>query len=234
MASGLRRFAIAAAVFTAALAATPVMATITIVDANSIQGADVLFTGVQIGAMVTGSTQSGTLINFTGSTTVLGDSSIIRADGGHNRIDGTLNTTTTAPDDTFGLTSLLFQLDSGATFNNLEFDLFGGVDGGRAFFTALDQNGDIFNFGSFDGFALGSGSNFFGFAGIDGQSISFFQIDITPGSIQDVRQIRLDEVAQTGAVPEPGTWAMMLIGFGAIGTGMRRRRRTAQRRPQTA
>jgi hypothetical protein len=28
-----------------------------------------------------------------------------------------------------------------------------------------------------------------------------------------------------GAVPEPGTWAMMLIGFGAIGFSMRRRRR---------
>ena len=27
----------------------------------------------------------------------------------------------------------------------------------------------------------------------------------------------------TGAVPEPGTWAMMLIGFGAIGGAMRRR-----------
>lgn len=233
MASGLRRFAFAAAVCTAALAATPAMATITIVDASTIQGADVMFTGgVQTGAVVTASTQSGALINFTGSTTILGDSSIIRADGA--RIGGTLNTTTAATDDTFGLTSLLFQLDSGATFNNLEFDLFGGADGGRAFFTALDQNGDIFNFGSFDGFALGSGSNFFAFLGIDGQSISFFQIDITPGSIQDVRHIRLDEVAVTGAVPEPGTWAMMLIGFGAIGVGLRRRRRTAQTRPQTA
>lgn len=30
----------------------------------------------------------------------------------------------------------------------------------------------------------------------------------------------------TGAVPEPGTWAMMLIGFGAMGVSMRRRRRT--------
>jgi hypothetical protein len=28
------------------------------------------------------------------------------------------------------------------------------------------------------------------------------------------------------AVPEPGTWAMMLLGFGAIGFSMRRRRQT--------
>lgn len=28
----------------------------------------------------------------------------------------------------------------------------------------------------------------------------------------------------TGAVPEPGTWAMMLLGFGAIGLSVRRRR----------
>ena len=30
----------------------------------------------------------------------------------------------------------------------------------------------------------------------------------------------------TGAVPEPATWAMMLLGFGGIGFAMRRRRRT--------
>ena len=29
------------------------------------------------------------------------------------------------------------------------------------------------------------------------------------------------------AVPEPGTWAMMLLGFGAVGFAMRRRRRPA-------
>lgn len=31
--------------------------------------------------------------------------------------------------------------------------------------------------------------------------------------------------ALTGAVPEPGTWMMMLLGFGAIGLAVRRRRR---------
>jgi len=29
----------------------------------------------------------------------------------------------------------------------------------------------------------------------------------------------------TGAVPEPATWAMMLLGFGGIGAAMRRRRK---------
>jgi hypothetical protein len=33
----------------------------------------------------------------------------------------------------------------------------------------------------------------------------------------------------SNAVPEPATWAMMLVGFGAIGWVMRRRRNTAQR-----
>lgn len=36
---------------------------------------------------------------------------------------------------------------------------------------------------------------------------------------------KLRSVTVDAAVPEPGTWAMMLIGFGAIGTAMRRARR---------
>jgi hypothetical protein len=31
-----------------------------------------------------------------------------------------------------------------------------------------------------------------------------------------------------GAVPEPATWAMMLLGFGAVGYSMRRRKATVQ------
>ncbi|MBW8784398.1 MAG: PEPxxWA-CTERM sorting domain-containing protein [Novosphingobium sp.] len=36
--------------------------------------------------------------------------------------------------------------------------------------------------------------------------------------------VTVDLAAVNGAVPELGTWAMMLVGFGAIGTLMRRRR----------
>jgi|GEM_PF-2810074 len=31
-------------------------------------------------------------------------------------------------------------------------------------------------------------------------------------------------LAQTGAVPEPATWAMMIVGFGVVGASMRRRK----------
>lgn len=203
--------------------ATPAAATITLVDASSIQGANVLFNnGPQTAALIVGHTQSGTLVNFTGSTTV---SNIISASGGQATVDGDLNMITQNPNDTNPLRSLNFSLSAG-TFNNLEFNLFGVNDGGRAFFTAIDNNGDVFNFGGANGFALGNGSNFFGFLGIDGQSISSFSISITPGSIQNVQQIRLDEAVAIGAVPEPGTWAMMLLGFGAMGVSLRRRRRS--------
>jgi hypothetical protein len=39
---------------------------------------------------------------------------------------------------------------------------------------------------------------------------------------------------QTGAVPEPATWMMMLIGFGAIGWSVRRGRKSAQGLAKTA
>ena len=47
---------------------------------------------------------------------------------------------------------------------------------------------------------------------------------------QDPAYWHLDDVSVTGdraPVPEPATWAMMLLGFGGIGLAMRRRRRPA-------
>ena len=52
-------------------------------------------------------------------------------------------------------------------------------------------------------------------------------------TFQDLRQLRIQE-AVTTAVPEPGTWAMMLLGFGAVGFGMRRRRTSLNHAMQIA
>jgi hypothetical protein len=45
--------------------------------------------------------------------------------------------------------------------------------------------------------------------------------------LQSVNQVRITAGSQVmSAVPEPTTWAMMLIGFGAVGYSMRRRSTT--------
>jgi hypothetical protein len=41
-------------------------------------------------------------------------------------------------------------------------------------------------------------------------------------------------VCDEGAVPEPGTWALMLLGFGGIGMAMRRGRKQTARLMQIA
>ena len=219
----VRTAAIAAALLACSSLATPAMAQVVMVDASSIQGANVLFNdGVQTGPLVVGHTQGGTLVNFTGTTT---DSNVISANGGQARVEGELDTITSNPNDTLGLTSLMFSLATG-TFTNLEFNLFGASNGGIAFFSGVDNLGGAFTFDNGGaGYTLGNGENFFGFQGSGSTSIASFQININPGSIQDVRQIRLDETTSVAAVPEPATWAMMLFGFGAIGVSMRRRRK---------
>ena len=58
---------------------------------------------------------------------------------------------------------------------------------------------------------------------------AFDRVDISYGSNAElytfIDDFRLGTAA-TGAVPEPSTWAMMLLGFGAIGYSMRRRRKS--------
>jgi len=213
----------------ATMIATPASATINLVGANTIQGANVLFnSGTQTGTSVTGSTQGGTIISFTGTT--VGGANVISANGGQARIEGAPDTSTNNPNDTLLLQTLSFGLLGGGTFNNLEFNLFnGGGTTGTVSFVLTDDQGQTF---AFDNLALGVGQNFFGFLGTAGETIANVSFTTTAG-IGDVRQIRLDDVA-VGAVPEPATWAMMLIGFAGIGMSLRRARRRNGRLAQFA
>ena len=55
-------------------------------------------------------------------------------------------------------------------------------------------------------------------------------LNLTSGA----NSLETDNYGVTAAVPEPSTWAMMLFGFGAIGFGMRRSRRSNSRILQVA
>ncbi len=54
-----------------------------------------------------------------------------------------------------------------------------------------------------------------------------FSYSVAGGETYGDNRLGAFSVAQAAAVPEPATWAMMLIGFGAIGVAMRRRRRSS-------
>ncbi|WP_199805747.1 PEPxxWA-CTERM sorting domain-containing protein [Bradyrhizobium lablabi] len=198
----------------------PAHADIVMVPASSIQGDNVLFNdGTQTGTTVLGHTQSGTIVEFSGTT--FGGGTTITANGGQARIEGTAEAR---------LTSLNWHLVGGGTFNDLEFNIntvLNGRNGGGATsvnFTLYDDNLDPFAFNSY---SLANGSNFFGFQGINGQSISSIYMTFIGGNgVQDVRQIRLEEV--TAAVPEPSTWAMMILGFAGVGFMVYRRRGQGQ------
>ena len=202
---------------------TPAAADIIPVPASSIQGSNVLFQDdTQEGTSIMG------VLNDNRRTRVrfeAGGDMLTSFSGGQARISGALDTSTNSPNDTIGLTNLDFSLADGGTFNNLELNLFGG-DATSVVFTLVDNMGDIFTGDAFT-FARTNGENFFGFQGINGQSIASVSLQAVGGTIGDVRQIRFDAV-EGNPVPEPGTWAMMLIGFGAAGVAMRRSRRNVK------
>ena len=60
---------------------------------------------------------------------------------------------------------------------------------------------------------------------INGVFVSVANLD--PGSRYENWTFASQDIVPTGGVPEPATWAMMLIGFGGLGAALRRRRAVA-------
>jgi hypothetical protein len=221
----MRGLTFASAILLTGVAASPASAVIIRVDPSSIQGANVLFnSGTQTNTTVFGNTILGNnTLSFAGGT--VGGGNVISANGGQARVEGAPDTATQNPNDTLLLSSLQFALTNQATFNNLEFNLFGGT-ATSVTFNITDNEGQLFTFANL---ALGNGENFFGFQGIQNETIRNVSFTLNGGGISDIRQIRLDGFAASSAVPEPTTWAMMLVGFGAVGYSMRKRpNRTVQ------
>ena len=102
-----------------------------------------------------------------------------------------------------------------STTQALGFDLGAWSIGGDVGFEVGDQIGDVFVPSS------GEGTSFIGFLSssgpIEGSFTHFDELDL----------VKFYEAEPKGisAVPEPGTWGMLLIGFAAIGAVTRRRSR---------
>lgn len=78
--------------------------------------------------------------------------------------------------------------------------------------------GDITGFTSLQFFSVNSGF----VSGVNTLEFQVFNINGPTGI--DVSSLRVTARSVSSAVPEPATWALMLFGFGAVGTSMRRKR----------
>jgi hypothetical protein len=161
---------------------------------------------------MTGTTVIGTTNQTNSSVTITGTEALSEPSNGQARIE--------AVDGAF--TNLGIRLSNSAlTFVRAEFNI-NAATAGTVTISGLDNMNEAFS----QNFSLGAnGQNFFNLVGINGQSIRNLSI-VSTAPITDVRQIRLGGVAGVaGAVPEPATWAMMILGFGMVGAGLRLRRR---------
>jgi hypothetical protein len=133
-----------------------------------------------------------------------------------------------------GITYLDVAVDAGHNFTFAGFNL-----------NDLTGNGDWFvKISAFNGATLLQSAVFteshntkFKIAATDGDVLTHFQIQLVTdatgatavplnGALQldGVGQIRIDGVDGAALVPEPATWALMIMGFGGVGSLLRRRR----------
>jgi hypothetical protein len=129
------------------------------------------------------------------------------------------------------INNLTWELLSGA-FSIAEFNLIdlGNVD----FDVTIDSllNG-VVTTTSITYNATNNGNNRFGVLAGAGEVITGVTINSDTG-FGSFKQLRIDLAQPTTPVPEPATWAMMLLGFGGVGMAMRRSRKRNGRLLQIA
>ena len=192
--------------FAASMAAMPAAA-VTITPGNDPQpdSANLLSTG-GAGNPVTAVT------NGTGfQVTISGTENLVTNAAG-------LQLTVTAADGAFsGLTFAL--TDPNYTFSSLILNLDSSVDGTVTFTDSVS--------GTSSPFAVDdNGLNFFTITGgpLTSLSLTTFVNGVESPILSVVNQVRIGGItAVNGAVPEPETWSLMLLGFGAIGLALRKR-----------
>ena len=215
----------------ALVGATPALAGVTIEDASLMQGTLVHGTGVeQVDTEVIGNLGANgpNIVHFTGDTTeTVSTVDDVRLQDGEGQADitGAEITPMGSPNDTYNLISGDIFLTDHAGMEWIEFALTGlceDVPCGTVDFTITLNGSTTVDF--FDQL-LGSGDTHFGFLASGGDVITnvHYAAGVPPSELTILKQVRI--IPGPGVVPEPSTWAMMLLGFGAVGYSIRRRRK---------
>ena|SRR5687768_3658779 len=201
----LRGAWVAMGVLALTFAATPARADVILLDGNVPQiDENVLLAAAGTGDPIFGLTnQTGLAVEFNSNETVTSPSS------GQARIE--------ALDQT--LSQLAISV-VGGSFTSLIFNL-NALTTGTVNFTAMDTQGDAFNFSRT---VTGGGQNFFTFVAINGQQIDLLSLaTVAPLTIADIRQVRIGGAAADNfVVPEPS--ALLLTGMGLAAVSFRRRK----------
>lgn len=130
-------------------------------------------------------------------------------------------------EDSSSVSDIAFFLDDpdALGFTEFEFNLFKSLDAGQSVTITAEYISGITGDTIFEIFALdGSGQNYFSGLATDGDYFTSITIDASGIGAQDLRQVRLGGLVfetPTPAIPEPSTWAMLLIGFFGIGGVLR-------------
>ena len=213
------------------LAGSPAIAGVTIEEASLMQGILVHGTGVlQEQPEVIANLGAGgpNIVHFIGDTdeTAATSGEDVRLQQGQGQADITgaeISPGGPANDaDLYNLISGDIFLTGNEGMSWIEFGLTGLTSGSVDFLISLSSGGtQAFNA------ILGSGDTHFGFLANGGDLITnvHYAAGVPPTELTILKQVRILREGDPNIVPEPSTWAMMLLGFGAIGFSMRSRRR---------
>lgn len=123
-----------------------------------------------------------------------------------------------------GLDNLTFRLEDVSTFLTAEFNI-DAIRDGTVTINAYDAALKIIAQTTFNVFTVNeAGQNYFGI--FAGNTTPITSIEIVAGTAQiaSIGQFRVGGIAKTmGAIPEPTTWMLMLIGMAGVGFSMRRK-----------